>query len=146
VGHIYIALTILLTVYGQLVVKQQIDAAGPPPAGPDQIVFFLRFILRPLVASALTAAFLASLCWMAALARFELSYAYPFMSLSFVAVAGCSFLLFRESMSPAKILGLALICLGVFLVSRAEAPKSLAGTEGARDGSRNTVQQTLHGR
>ena len=61
----------------------------------------------------------ASVCvWLAALAKAPVSTAYPMLSLGYVAVATVSFLWLGESMGPAKVLGIALICAGVVLVSR----------------------------
>ncbi len=61
----------------------------------------------------------ASVCvWLAALSKAPVSTAYPMLSLGYVAVATVSFLWLGESMGPAKVLGIALICAGVVLVSR----------------------------
>ena len=64
----------------------------------------------------------ASVCvWLAALSKAPVSTAYPMLSLGYVAVAAVSFLWLGESMGPAKVLGIALICAGVVLVSRSAA-------------------------
>lgn len=64
----------------------------------------------------------ASLCvWLAALAKAPVSTAYPMLSLGYVVVAAVSVLWLGESMGPAKVLGIALICAGVVLVSRSSA-------------------------
>jgi multidrug transporter EmrE-like cation transporter len=64
----------------------------------------------------------ASVCvWLAALAKAPVSTAYPMLSLGYVVVAVVSVLWLGESMAPAKVLGIALICLGVVLVSRGSA-------------------------
>ncbi len=61
----------------------------------------------------------ASLCaWLAALSRAPVSVAYPMLSLGYVVVAGVSVLWLGEPLSSGKILGIALICGGVVLVSR----------------------------
>ena len=61
----------------------------------------------------------ASLCvWIAALAKAPVSVAYPMLSLGYVVVAAASVLWLGETLSPAKVLGIGLICLGVVLVSR----------------------------
>ena len=64
------------------------------------------------------AGFLALLCWLAALTKFELSYAYPFMSLAFVLVLILSALLFHETVTAAKVLGLLLVTAGIIVASR----------------------------
>jgi multidrug transporter EmrE-like cation transporter len=61
----------------------------------------------------------ASLCvWVAALTKAPVSTAYPMLSLGYVVVAAVSVAWLGESLTPAKVLGIALICTGVFLVSR----------------------------
>jgi multidrug transporter EmrE-like cation transporter len=50
--------------------------------------------------------------------KFELSYAYPFMGLTFVLVFVASVFLFAESVTIYKVLGLALIVLGIIIASR----------------------------
>jgi multidrug transporter EmrE-like cation transporter len=61
----------------------------------------------------------ASLCvWVAALAKAPVSTAYPMLSLGYVVVAAVSVAWLGESLTPAKMLGIALICIGVVLVSR----------------------------
>jgi len=61
----------------------------------------------------------ASLCvWIAALAKAPVSTAYPMLSLGYVVVAAISVAWLGETMTAAKLLGIALICTGVVLVSR----------------------------
>jgi multidrug transporter EmrE-like cation transporter len=61
----------------------------------------------------------ASVCvWIAALSKAPVSTAYPMLSLGYVVVAAVSVAWLGESLTPAKMLGIALICTGVVLVSR----------------------------
>ncbi len=61
----------------------------------------------------------ASVCvWLAALSKAPVSTAYPMLSLGYIVVAAVSVLWLGETLSPAKVLGIALICAGVVLVSR----------------------------
>ena len=61
----------------------------------------------------------ASLCvWLAALAKAPVSTAYPMLSLGYVVVAAVSVAWLGETLTAAKIVGIALICAGVVLVSR----------------------------
>ncbi len=116
---LYVAGTIVFTVYAQLILKWQVGDAGDlPDAVGGKIEFLLRLLLRPWVVSALLVALLGALCWMAALTRFELSRAYPFMALSFVLVLLGSAAFFSESLTVAKVAGVALICIGLLVGSR----------------------------
>jgi multidrug transporter EmrE-like cation transporter len=61
----------------------------------------------------------ASICvWLAALSKAPVSTAYPMLSLGYVVVAAVSVLWLGETLTPGKVIGIALICAGVVLVSR----------------------------
>ena len=56
--------------------------------------------------------------WLAALSRVDLSYAYPFASLSYVIMLAASWWLFNENITPTRLLGTLIVALGVFVISR----------------------------
>jgi multidrug transporter EmrE-like cation transporter len=61
----------------------------------------------------------ASVCvWVAALTKAPVSTAYPMLSLGYVVVAAVSVAWLGETLTLPKVLGIALICSGVLLVSR----------------------------
>ena len=115
-GYIYIFLTILFTVYGQLVIKWRMPMKGQLP---EELIEKIKFILWAYtdlwILSGFVAAFMASMTWAAAMTKFDLSFAYPFMSLSFVLVFILSILIFNEPFSWAKFVGLSFIVLGVII-------------------------------
>ena len=116
---LYILATVLFTVYGQLVVKWQVAQAGAyPVTRSERLIFLIRLLLNPWIMSGVAAGFLALLCWMIAMTRFELSYAYPFMSLAFVFVLILSAIFFHEAVTVPKALGVALIMAGIIIGSR----------------------------
>jgi len=118
-NYLYILLTIVLTVFGQIAIKLQVLQAGAlPEAGADKLAFLIRLLFNPWIISAFFAAFLASISWMGAMTKFQLSHAYPFMSLNFVIVLLLSGWLFHEPLSMAKILGVSLICIGTFVAAQ----------------------------
>ena len=119
INYIYVFLTIGFTVYAQLILKWRINQLDPIPTDfLKQIIYFLGLFLDPSILSCFFAGFLASLTWMATLSKFELSYAYPFMSLSFVLVLLFSGIFFKESISMDRIIGVALIFAGTLIVGR----------------------------
>jgi multidrug transporter EmrE-like cation transporter len=118
-AHLYIFGTILFTVYGQMIIKWRVPFHGNLPEETiPKLIFLLKLFFDPFIMSGFIAAFLASLCWMAAMTAFELSYAYPFMGLTFVLVFLASVFLLGEQVTSYKILGLVLIVLGIFVASR----------------------------
>ena len=115
-SYFYIFATIFLTVYGQLIIKWQMAKVGPlPQVFNEKLLFLLKMFFNPWILSAFLAAFIASICWMAAMTKFELSHAYPFMSLSFVLVIVLSGLFFHEAITLPKMLGVGLIMAGIVL-------------------------------
>jgi len=118
-GYLYILATIALTVYGQLALKWRVNRLGEAGnGGLDKIAFLFKALMDPFVLSGLAAAFAASLFWMLAMTKFQLSYAYPFMSLSYVAVLFLSAVLFHEAVTWPKLAGLALVVVGLALSSQ----------------------------
>lgn len=119
VYHLYIFLTVVFTVYGQLILKHRIAGAGELPQGlAAKLCFLLTLFLDPWILSGFFSAFLAALCWMAAMTRFELSYAYPFMSLSFLLVLAFSVLFLEEPLTAWKLGGTVLVILGLVALTR----------------------------
>ena len=56
--------------------------------------------------------------WMIVLSKVDVSYAYPFLSIGYVFAAIAGLLFFGELLNPARIAGIVVICLGVWLISR----------------------------
>ena len=119
-GHLFILLTLVFTVYGQLVIKWQVGGLGPlPQDNLDKLTFLLKQFMNPWIFSGLLAAFAASLAWMAAMTRFELNYAYPFMSLAFVIVMVLGVLFLGEAVNARKVLGTLMVVAGLVVIARA---------------------------
>jgi multidrug transporter EmrE-like cation transporter len=118
-NYLYIAATIALTVFGQIAIKMQVLKAGAlPAAGSDKLLFLFKLLLNPWIIAAFAAAFLASVTWMGAMSKFQLSHAYPFMALNFVIVLGLSAWLFHEPLSLTRLAGVALICVGTVIAAQ----------------------------
>ena len=118
-SYFYVFLTVVLTVYGQIAIKWQVLKAGALPAAfPDKMVFLFQLLINPWVISAFAAALLASVFWMAAMTRLQLSFAYPFMSLAFVLVMVASAIFFNEPITTLKVVGIALVIIGLIVGSQ----------------------------
>ena len=118
-GYFYVFMTIFFTVYGQLVLKWQVNEAGQLPVDLGGKIFFLfKLLLNPWIISGFVSAFVAALSWMAAMTKFELSYAYPFVSITFVLVVLSGAIFFNEPLSWPKIAGMALIVSGILVGSQ----------------------------
>jgi multidrug transporter EmrE-like cation transporter len=56
--------------------------------------------------------------WVLVLSRLEVSTAYPMVSLGYIITAVAAWAWFGEALTPMRIAGIAVIILGVFMVSR----------------------------
>ncbi|WP_236610013.1 EamA family transporter [Desulfotignum phosphitoxidans] len=72
----------------------------------------------PFILSSFVAAFMAALCYMAALSKLPLSHAYPFMGITFGIVLLGSALLFNEPLNGYKVAGVLLIIAGIAVGSQ----------------------------
>lgn len=118
-NHLYIIGTVLFTVYGQLILKWRIGNYGALPSPlSEKILFLARLLADGYIISGFIAAFVASLFWMAAMTKFDLNYAYPFMSLNFVMVLFLSGWLLGEPITLQRTLGVGMIVLGTVVAAR----------------------------
>lgn len=118
-NYIYIFGTVLFTVYGQLIIKWRISLSGSlPELFIPKILFLLRLLIDPYILSGFISGFLASLCWMAAMTKFSLNHAYPFMGLNFVLILLFSGLLFNETITSLKVVGIILVVIGIIVGSQ----------------------------
>jgi drug/metabolite transporter (DMT)-like permease len=114
--YLFIALTLGLTAYGQLIVKAR-ALVHQPDASATKLDYLVAMYTDPLVLSALGAALLASVSWALALEKAGLGFAYPFMALSFVVVPVASRFLFGEPIVLLQAAGMAFILGGVALIA-----------------------------
>ncbi|NNJ26942.1 putative 4-amino-4-deoxy-L-arabinose-phosphoundecaprenol flippase subunit ArnF [Planctomycetes bacterium LzC2] len=118
IGYAYVGLTITFTVIGQLLIKWQMGSATLPEGAVAKLLFLMRQLLNPWILCGFASAFLAALCWMAAMTKLPLSRAYPPTSLALVLVLAFSALLFDEKISSSTILGSLLIIAGLLVVAK----------------------------
>lgn len=115
----YIGPTVLLVVYSQLVSKWRISALGALPTDNfDKIVFLLKALFDPYIASGVIAAFLGSLAWLAVISKIPLNVGFPaYYGLTFVFVILGSTWVLNEQITILKLVGAGLILLGVVIGS-----------------------------
>lgn len=114
-----ILLPIILGVAGQLLLKhgmllmgrQELEVEGFFP-----IVW--RMISSPYVICGVLIYGVSTFFWLLTLSKVDLSYAYPFLSLSYVLIFLLSWMIFKEHIPPSRIFGMLVVCIGVFFISR----------------------------
>jgi multidrug transporter EmrE-like cation transporter len=109
-----------LTVVANLLLRAGLDRAGGFPVRLADIpAGLLRLGAEPFFDLGMGLYVAAMLVWFRVLATQPLTTAYPIvMSLNFVLVTLAAVLLFRESLSAMKVIGLVVILAGIFVLSR----------------------------
>jgi len=112
-------LSISLAVVGQLLLKMGMLRIGRFSLNISTLVQqYTRILLNPFVIAGIVSFALSMLVWLYVLSRLELSTAYPLVALNYVLILFASHFLLKETITPTKIMGVAVIVLGVFLISR----------------------------
>jgi multidrug transporter EmrE-like cation transporter len=119
-NHLYLLLSISFGVVSQLIIKWQMSAFSFNDYETWQDKFALAFsmLLNPYIIASLILTLLAGVTWMIVMTKFEISYAYPFTLLGLVLVTIFSIVFFGESVNTYKISGIALIILGIAVISK----------------------------
>lgn len=119
IEHSYIIMTVFFTVYSQLIMRWQVAGAGPLPGDLyGKVCYILNIMLSPWVISGVVATFLAGVSWMLAMTKFEISYAFPFISLNYIFVLAAGFFLFNEPINLTKLVGGGLVVLGLIVIAK----------------------------
>lgn len=116
---VYILISVVGGTIGQLMLKKGMNSLGPLTLSANNLIRTIwQMATNPWVFFGLLIYGLGTVFWLAALSRVDLSYAYPFASLSYVAMLIISYFIFGESISLLRIAGTAVIIIGVLLISR----------------------------
>ena len=116
---VYILVAVLGGAVGQVMLKRGMGSMGPLTLTIDQMgSMFWRVATNPFVILGLAVYVGSTVFWLVVLSRVDLSYAYPFASLSYVVMLTFSWLIFKENITSLRLLGSLVIMLGVLLISR----------------------------
>ena len=84
----------------------------------------LHMATNPLLIIGIAIFGVSTLLWLFALAKADLSFAYPFLSLTYLAVLIGGAFLFGDKVTLPRVLGFAIIIAGVWIVAHSEQKKS----------------------
>jgi drug/metabolite transporter (DMT)-like permease len=116
---LYILVSVVAGAAGQVLLKKGMGSMGPLTLSVSQLGNILwRIGTNPYVVIGLAIYVAGTVFWLTALSRVDLSYAYPFASLSYVVMLVASWQLFNENITGLRLLGSLIVCLGVFIISR----------------------------
>ena len=117
IGLILVSVT--LAAAAQLTLKHGVNLAFPPPATFKLNGSSIKSMLgTPVVWLGVLLFACSAVAWVAVLSRTSLSFAYPFVSLTYVLILVFDRVILHETVSPLRWGGVALIVGGILLISR----------------------------
>lgn len=122
INQLVLALIVLdvgLNVLGQLSLKFGMSKLGNFALSLNALPpVFVQAAFNPFILLGMLCYGLGFLVWLVVLAKAEVSYAYPLISLGYVFTAILARVLIGESVTLSRMAGILIICLGVFIVAR----------------------------
>ena len=140
----FILFTVFTNAAAQMMLKQGMTTLGEvAPEGQmtllGMITMLLKIVFHPWVFAGLCTFVISMASHLYVLSKVELSFAYPFLSLAYVAVAVAAWWLFSEDLNPWRIAGIGFICLGTVLIAQGGSAEhqpteaNMAGTASAHE-------------
>jgi multidrug transporter EmrE-like cation transporter len=110
---------VLLNAAAQLLLKAGTNAVGHFEFHLDNALpVGLKLAFEPHILGGLACYAVSVVVWIMALSRVPVSIAYPMLSIGYIVNAIAAFYLFNEPLAGQKLLGIAFIVVGVWLVAR----------------------------
>jgi multidrug transporter EmrE-like cation transporter len=110
---------VLLNAAAQLLLKAGTNVIGQFEFSAQNILpVGMKLALEPHIAGGLACYVVSVAVWIVGLSRVPVSIAYPMLSVGYVVNAVAAWYLFGESFTAQKLIGIAFIIAGVFLVAR----------------------------
>ncbi|NDJ85667.1 MAG: hypothetical protein GYB66_07260 [Chloroflexi bacterium] len=112
-----IIVSVLFAALGQLTFKAAMNDIGELSPSLDMVI---SLATSPLLFLGLAIFGISAFLWLVALMKADLSFAYPFLSLSYVTVMIGGTVLFGEEVTITRIVGVFIIIAGLMVVARSE--------------------------
>jgi multidrug transporter EmrE-like cation transporter len=110
---------VLLNAAAQLLLKAGTNAVGHFEFTAQNLVpVGMKLGLEPHILGGVACYVVSLVVWIMGLSRVPVSIAYPMLSIGYVVNALAAWYLFGESLTAQKLVGIAFIVAGVFLVAR----------------------------
>lgn len=111
-----IVIGIIFAAFGQVSWKLGMNQAGQLAA--LNFTTLPTVLLNPYVLLGFVMYALSTIFWLIALSKKELSFVYPFISLTYIIVLVLSSLVLKESMGVSKLVGTLIIIIGLIIIAR----------------------------
>lgn len=114
-----VSINIIFNVIGQLFLKTGMNKLGNFKISLEALIpIFIKAFLSPYILLGLGCYVTGFLIWLIVLAKAEVSYAYPLISLGYVLTAIMGWWLLGENVTVVRMAGILVTCIGVFIISQ----------------------------
>lgn len=115
----FILFTVMTNAAAQLMLKHGMSLLGPLSfAGTNPVLKLLAVVFSPWVFAGFVMFVVSMVSHLFVISRVDISFAFPFLSLAYVAVAVFAYFVFREDLGAYRIAGIAFICVGTVLIAQ----------------------------
>jgi drug/metabolite transporter (DMT)-like permease len=114
-----IFLSVLINVTAQLLLKQGMMRVGYFAFAWENVTpVAVRILSDPFILLGILSYVVSVTVWLLVLSRTDVSYAYPIISMGYILTAIAAYFFLHEPLTIARIVGIFVIMVGVYLVSR----------------------------
>ncbi|MEZ5808242.1 MAG: transporter [Zhengella sp.] len=115
----FILFTVMTNAAAQLMLKYGMLQLGELSfAGVNPVLKLLQIVFSPWIFFGLCVFVISMASHLYVLSKVELSFAYPFLSLAYVAVAVFAYYVFSEDLNALRMAGIGFICIGTVLIAQ----------------------------
>ena len=115
---VFIIVTVILNAASQLLMKSGMAQVGQAELSGSKLISLLSAAaLNPLIILGLVTMTISMGTHLMSLSRFDVSFAFPFISLAYVIVAAWGYFVFGENVNMVRIAGIALIIMGTAVLA-----------------------------
>jgi multidrug transporter EmrE-like cation transporter len=112
-----IVIAIVIGVVGQIFIKKALNSMTGLDFSGNALSTYMRIFSSPYVIIGVVTYVLSILFWVYGLTKVDLSYAYPFLAISYILVIIGSWYFLGETITALRIIGVSIICFGVIIVA-----------------------------
>lgn len=117
---VFIILMVTLAGVGQLFIKHGVMQVTSVGGFPGDILGFIMLVLHWPILLGLAIYFFFGIAWLKILADVPVSFAFPFLAISYIVIILGTWLFLDETITALKLVAIALIIVGVVCLSRSD--------------------------
>lgn len=114
-NYVFLLGAVISNVLGQAFMKAGVNQLGG--ISISNAADFIKIFFTPFVILGIATYGIGTIFWILALSKFDLSFAYPFLSIGYILILIISYFIFKEDINAFKVLGIFAIIAGIILIS-----------------------------